>query len=339
MNDRAKTLFDKNAETILRIASERYALDSGGLKRLGSFESVVYEYRDRHRNFILKITDSIHRSPAQVRAELHWVDYLANNGVPVCRALPSTRSNFVEVITPADFDGTENISFSLIAIEMAAGRLSIFADRDNHLIEQWGQITGRMHALTKTYRPPDDSERRLSWFDDGFIAWETCPPHSHGRPVVIEKCQDIIRQLRALPKDNDAYGLIHTDLHHGNFFVTDGAITIFDTDDCRYDWFAHDLAIPLLYSLFDFKQSDHRQTFAGGFLRCFMNGYRRENTIDDFWLKQIPLFMKLRELDLYLLLLQEDASGYSDWCRRFMDHRRESIENDSPLVTSLMEEL
>ena len=52
--------------------------------------------------------------------------------------------------------------------------------------------------------------------------------------------------LDSLPKDDDCYGLIHADIHQGNFFVDENDnITIFDFDDCHYHWFAYDLAVPL----------------------------------------------------------------------------------------------
>lgn len=281
----------------------------------------------------MKITDSCHRSHAQIGAELHWINYLSDHGVPVCRALPSVNGKLVETVSLRDIGDSSDLSFSLIAVDKAKGKLATFDDRDNALIEQWGVITGLIHFLTRQYQPPAGSERRFSWFDDGFMAWATCSAESHSQPLVVEKCQDIIRKLQSLPTDDDSFGLIHADLHHWNFFAAEGAMSIFDTDDCRYDWFAHDLAIPLFYSLFDPKRPGDRESFAREFFGYFIRGYRQENTIDDFWIERVPLFMKLRELDLYLLLLQEDKSSYDGWCRNFMKDRRDCIENDIPVIT------
>jgi Ser/Thr protein kinase RdoA (MazF antagonist) len=55
--------------------------------------------------------------------------------------------------------------------------------------------------------------------------------------------------LRSLPTPVDGYGLLHTDLHHGNFFVDEGRITAFDFDDIGYNWFASDIAVLLLRAI------------------------------------------------------------------------------------------
>jgi len=34
----------------------------------------------------------------------------------------------------------------------------------------------------------------------------------------------------------------------------------------------------------------------------YPHGYRRENTLDSTWLKQIPYFLELREIDRYVVI-------------------------------------
>ncbi|UCD17904.1 MAG: phosphotransferase [Candidatus Zixiibacteriota bacterium] len=332
MDIKAKRIFERHRDFILQEAAERYACYIGSLTLLGSFESIVYEYDDDDRNFILKISDSIHRSADLIKGEMEWVDYLADNGVPVCRALPSRNGKLVETVPVAGIRTPPDFYFSLVAIEKARGTGIRASDWNDRLIAQWGQITGRIHALAKKYHPPDSSHRRFDWRDDGFMLWRQCNPATHSQPVVVEKCRNIIERLHNLPINEGSYGLIHADLHHWNFLVHNGSITIFDTDDCRYDWFAHDIAIPLAYSLFVPGLATDRISFAVYFLSHFLSGYRRENTIDPFWIEQVPVFMKLRELDLYMILLNEDPAGYDGWCRNFMKNRRWLIENDMPLV-------
>ena len=47
---------------------------------------------------ILRITHSTHRNIEQIKGELDWINYLAENNAPVCQAYPSTNGNFVEKI-------------------------------------------------------------------------------------------------------------------------------------------------------------------------------------------------------------------------------------------------
>ncbi len=63
-----------------------------------------------------------------------------------------------------------------------------------------------------------------------------------------------------------------------------------------------------------------------------MEGYRRENEIDPIWVTRIPDLVKLREMDLYIVITREGIADANDWCRRFMKGRREKIEYNKPFL-------
>jgi Ser/Thr protein kinase RdoA (MazF antagonist) len=132
--------------------------------------------------------------------------------------------------------------------------------------------------------------------------------------------------------DRDSYGIIHSDMHNGNLFVHDGKITVLDFDDCHYNWFAFDIAIPLFYVMRNVNVSPDDTEYARHFMSCFMDGYMRENRVDSYWMKLIPEFMKLREMDLYIIIIRDDIADLNGWCRRFMENRRFRIENEIPVL-------
>jgi Ser/Thr protein kinase RdoA (MazF antagonist) len=124
--------------------------------------------------------------------------------------------------------------------------------------------------------------------------------------------------------------LIHQDAHGGNFFVDDaGRITLFDFDDCAYSWYANDIAIVLFYLITN--RADATEV-TRKFMPHFLRGYRRESRLDPIWLKEIPHFLKLREIDLYAVIHRSfDVDHLDDpWCAKFMAGRRERIERDVP---------
>ncbi len=89
-----------------------------------------------------------------------------------------------------------------------------------------------MHHLTKSYVPGSDGFRPDGMEDLGGFAEKFLPP---SEIEVITKWNCMLDYLRTLPKGIDEYGLIHQDLHGGNFFVDDaGNMTIFDFDDSQY---------------------------------------------------------------------------------------------------------
>ena len=160
---------------------------------------------------------------------------------------------------------------------------------------------------------------------------ENLPP---SEAIIIDKYSQLIDHLGTLPQGRDEYGLVHTDMHGGNFFVDDeGRITLFDFDDCLYAWFIYDLAMALFYAISHDCVSEEDVVWAERFLREFLGGYRCENTIADVWLEEIPHFLKLREIDLYAAIHRSlDLDDLDPWCASYMKDRKHKIEHDVPYV-------
>jgi Ser/Thr protein kinase RdoA (MazF antagonist) len=244
--------------------------------------------------------------------------------VSVSTAILSENGNLVETIE------LDDSCFHAYAFEKAEGKLPEQDQWNASFFEKWGKVMGRMHDVAKRYEPSGNITKRFHWHEDASLRVENHIPRS--QPIVIERCNQLKNKFREIPTDEDSYGLIHSDLHDGNIFVSNGDITVFDFDDCHYNWFAYDIAIPLFYLLRDSRVDPNDKSFARHFMNCFMEGYRQENTIDSSQLELIPDFMKLRELDLYIIIHAEDAFNVNDWCKRYMENRRYSIENEIPII-------
>lgn len=195
-----------------------------------------------------------------------------------------------------------------------------------------GETVGLMHRLTKSYRPPSPELRRPDGMEDlvGF-AEKFLPP---SEKEIIHEWNRMLDYLYTLPKGNDEYGLIHQDLHGGNFFVDDdGNMTIFDFDDSQYFWFTHDIAMCLFYVVPHNCEKQEDLNNARLFLKHFMEGYRKENHLDQGWILEIPAFLRLREMDLYIAIHRSmDLNDLTPWCASFMKNRKEKILNKVPYV-------
>jgi Ser/Thr protein kinase RdoA (MazF antagonist) len=194
-----------------------------------------------------------------------------------------------------------------------------------------------MHALSKGYKLPNLAWKRPEWDDELML------DVAHNLPTSEHKALDRFRALRAhlqtLPRDAKSYGMIHFDAHRGNLFVDDeGQITLFDFDDCHYNWYANDVAIVLFYMVVNIEDP---ATVAREFMPHFLQGYRRENRLDARWLQEIPHFLKLREIDLYAVIHRSfDVDNLDDpWCSAFMQSRKERIESDVPFLDFPFESL
>ncbi|MDX1359487.1 MAG: phosphotransferase, partial [Clostridia bacterium] len=151
--------------------------------------------------------------------------------------------------------------------------------------------------------------------------------------MIAEKAHDIINKLMKLDTGRESYGLIHTDIHHGNFFYDGSKITIFDFDDCAYKHFISDIAIAVFYSMMSKNTFKSKEDFAEFFLYNFMEGYDAENTLDSKWMKMLPDFLKLREVILYVAICRSlDPENSDQWCLNYIKKHRKTIENDIPIL-------
>jgi Ser/Thr protein kinase RdoA (MazF antagonist) len=225
-------------------------------------------------------------------------------------------------------------SFFLATLfEKAPGHPPRDDDWSPALFQSMGQFMGRLHTLSKAFQPSLPRYQRFSIAED-FAAMEVA-----GRkflPVddepVLQAYLDTVAAIQQLPQDSEGYGLCHIDFHGGNFFITDeGQITLFDFDDCQYAWFVYEIAMALFYAIsHDCTRAAELQK-AKIFLTAFWSGYTTENNLAPSWLEHIPLFLRLREIDLYMLIHRSmDLDHLDPWCASYMTGRREKIINGVP---------
>ncbi|BCG59352.1 phosphotransferase [Paenibacillus sp. URB8-2] len=97
-------------------AAAKYGITGMNLTFIGGFQNFVYEYRQGDRPCILRLTPSTHRSAQAVQAELEWILYLADHGIPVSRPILSESGYWMEVI-----DTDTELFFTAAAFEKAPG--------------------------------------------------------------------------------------------------------------------------------------------------------------------------------------------------------------------------
>ncbi|MBN1310766.1 MAG: phosphotransferase [Anaerolineae bacterium] len=311
---------------ILQDAMRRYNIAPDQITLLDGFESYIYEFTRNSGDYILRIGHSRRRTPELIRGEVEWINHLAGGGAGVARAIRSKTGQLVEAI-----DDKHGGKFLATAFVKAPGRPVWEVGWTPMLYETYGQLVGRIHALSKVYTPSDPAIRRHAWnHPQNLDALNWLPA---GETVPIERFHQVTNHLEELPRDVGSYGLIHQDAHSGNFFVDDdGQITLFDFDDCVYAWYVYDIAMVVFYMVVNHPDPDG---LIQAFWPRFWAGYCAENTLDPGWLAEIPWFLKLREIDLYALHFRsfEDVHDIdAPWSRQYMDGRKARIEGDVPLV-------
>ncbi|CAN7484381.1 phosphotransferase enzyme family protein [Rossellomorea sp. LjRoot5] len=316
-------------EDLLKEAASRFSCDTAGAKKLGDFENYVYEVHREGTPYILRLTHSSHRSRREVEAELKWINYLHTHGVNVSLVNDSDQGNLVEVI-----ESGETHFFVCLFDKASGGPVKVNDPLFNdELFYKWGKLTGHMHRVTKGY--VQDEAGRDRWDQDDVLDYGKYLT-SHEDRDIISKGNQNKETIRGFKETRDSFGLIHSDIHPGNFFYHDGDLHVFDFDDSTQFFFVSDVAIPLYYSVwwkFRNETLETRSGFGERFLIAFLHGYLTECDIDDEWVKRIPHFLLLRDLTLYAVFHKKwDLENLSEGEGALLAQIRERLLEDESIV-------
>lgn len=318
------------SEHILKEAAKRFGVDILELNLIGDFQNFIYEYKKQNKSYILRLTHSSHRKEEMVRGELEWILYLVNNGVLASKPINSIHDRLTERIYVKDS------YFIVTSFEKAIGKKIGYPEciSNDELFEQCGRVTGKIHFLAKKYIPSIKGIQRPEWAENYYLKniKKFIPLEQY---KVYESYEAIVNRINQFSKDSNSFGIIHGDINVGNFILSDEGINIFDFDECQYSWFVEDIAIQLFYIIYVFLDDsiDERQAQAQRFMESFMKGYSKENSIDEYWLKQIPIFLQLRELIVYIGIHRSlDLSNLNEWMKNYNLQSKSRIEQQIPIV-------
>ncbi|MCH8871061.1 MAG: phosphotransferase [Chloroflexi bacterium] len=325
-------------------AERRFGLTGVPWEPMTGSHSYVYDYhRGGHAVLpvVLKVTHTLHRTANEISGEQDFLDYLAVHGVTVSRPVLSASENYVEII-PA-----EEGEFLAWAFEKAPGALVEWTQWTPEIFKKWGAVLGKMHRLSKAYKPSKEEWRRPHWHEDEYWDFSVATPGVE--PSLLSKRQQHRDWLMSLPTDADAFGLVHTDLHQWNLFWDGADVWPIDFDNLQFDWFAMDFAA-IIQNVVICQAHNHSlgqheywsggtsmdsQTFLDYFMQAFMAGYRTENTLAPDWIQKIPGMLNRRHLSFYFDAASDDGfrakspdAQASDFPWRTLDQLRSEVEHD-----------
>ncbi|MEI5908607.1 phosphotransferase [Bacillus spongiae] len=255
------------------------------------------------------------KTKARIVQEIEWMKYLKNNGVEV----PSVDK--VEDKTECLWTYFEFIKGTQLDVT-----------KDSHwngcTFEELGRILGRMHALSKNFKV--SAIERPVWTSETTDVFEIRHKLS---PWLKGHYNNFMNNLLLYKKTVDTFGLIHNDFHQGNIIMdqNDSLVTI-DFDECSFNWFAQDLAVVFYHAYWQNSSfNDNQDYFTQEFMTHFFNGYKSENFLHEDIIKQIPIFLKLREIFLYQLFITKwDLNNLGNWQQYTLDNLNDNIKGNKP---------
>lgn len=313
-------------EKILNEGLKRYGANLKDSKKMLSKQNIVYSFYKNGEEYIIRFSNSSKRTKQAIESELNWINFLADNKIPVSRPIFSDNGNLIEVIELIDS------IFLAVAFEIAKGTYIPKELRNNNLFKNMGMFTGKMHYLSKIYRPAKEFSVRPKWYNSNMLDYIGMNiPKTEVK--IYNEFFNTLDKLNRLTCNRDSYGIIHSDIHFRNFNVFNDVITYFDFDDCEYGWFMKDISTQLFYTYIENFNSNNKSNDIINFIESFFEGYHKENSLDRSWILELPTFLKLREIIMYAMLYNwREFKSCSTWVKKFMIDRKFRIENKVPLI-------
>jgi Ser/Thr protein kinase RdoA (MazF antagonist) len=283
----------------LETAKLLYALDGYDCSAVSEHEggrNQTYICRmDGENRYALRISAIGDRREEDYLAEAEFIRYLKENGAPVADVLPSVNGRLVE-----RYENQGQIIY--ISLFMYAKGMLIadngYRYRDGAPLSEYfyntGKALGKIHRLSKTYRPV---HRREGFFDKYSMDYihRLIPDQYAELKQAISKRLD---RFRDLPRDGDSFGLVHFDFSDGNYHIDmeTGDLTVFDFDNCIYCWYMFDLANLWTHGVGWFQFEPDAAKRMEGMKRYFdtvLEGYKSETDVSEALLAQLPLFIDM----------------------------------------------
>lgn len=274
-----------------------YSLKADGLQMFPKHEggrNTVY----RHSDMVIRVSAFEDRTFGDYCAETEYVDFLHKNGADVVRVIPSINNNFVEKITA---DGT---TYFVTAFSLAKGDQIAehgYKYRDGVPIEEYffncGKTLGKIHALSQKYAIKADTKNiRFDFFDKyNEPYFDALIPNKFTE--LKRALGTLLQKLRAEPKTNQNYGMVHFDFSDGNYNIdyANGNITVFDFENCRNFFYMYDLANLWTHGVGWIaweNDTQKRKTFMEHYFREVVRGYKTQTSVSDEELNKLPLFIQ-----------------------------------------------
>ncbi len=245
--DQPEEAVTKELEAFSLQILSRYQID------VKSAVSINYEYNATlkveatdGRLFALRINTNSPRTPENLRAEIAFVRFLAEDGrVKVPHPIENIDGDFYTSILH-DASGR---MFHCVLYSWILGEELEDEPTDEQLYAL-GAAMATMHLVAPGFTLPDGSvlprfDDPLWWTED-FLLSEKSVLETEARDL-ISRALSAIKSGVAKYYENAAPRIIHADLHGGNVLWHEGGLSVIDFDDCGLGLPLQDLATAIYY--------------------------------------------------------------------------------------------
>ena len=286
-------------------ALSAYPVQPISLVLLGSAENVTFRVdTSTGDRFVLRIhrtTGSVFhpvRTAAEVQSEMTWLVALRRDiGPRIPEPVPARDDSLVTVV---ELDGQAEPRLCVL-LRWIPGefRHTTLTPTDLAAV---GELMAHLHDHAGAFAPPTGFRRgRIGDVvpDAAAHVIDTLTEQRGPEDAdIVAAVFDRVRRAEvALGEAPETFGLIHADLHQGNYAFNDGQVGAIDFDDCGWGHFIYDFAV----TLSEVSVLDNYSALRDGLLA----GYEQSRPLPAGFDLHLPAFLALREVKLMMWFLEQ----------------------------------
>ena len=251
---------EMNYASLLPHFLDRYAIRVVQHEHLRTSENVVVRLLANDGTpYALRIRRMVGAYREQIESELIFLRDL-RRGVGLDIPAPvATRTGELYSLLPDGADVYMGVLFTWVPGVHVGG-----ADITPVQMGQMARAVAQLHMFSRTYMPPPGFLRPTydsTWFL-GATSWRASADFvkllDPEAAACLHRASDTVGAfLQTFPQNAETFGLIHYDLHAGNFLFTKDAANLIDFDECGWGYYLFDLA----HILFEFVDHPDFESF------------------------------------------------------------------------------
>lgn len=233
-------------EMMARQALEAYGLKRAELTFLQHGENITFRLDARNSQYLLRIHPGAAQDIDVIDSELRWLEALRRAGLDVQTPIKSKTKQFV---TQLEFN---NQFFYCTILKWLDGEDYLREYETEETAKQAGEILGRLHQHSRKWKQPKRFRRPVRDMDyflhcmvdlevgvsQGLLDW-------YDYRETTNALETLEAHLQRFHPNRNTFGLVHGDLHRGNFVYQEGKLAPIDFSLCAMGWYIYDLAITL----------------------------------------------------------------------------------------------
>jgi len=278
-------------EDVAKTLGQRWGITEV-LKLVNDSENIVY-YLEGNDELVIRLTENRHKRQAQLKSEVSFINHIQKRVQAITTPVLSLNNTHIETLH------MQGKLFHVSVFKKAPGAsieggVLITAD----LAKDIGALAGNIHYFSKQYRPQFD---RYDFINSDHL--QNTELYTQ-RADLLKERDKVVNWYNSLPRCQNSFGLIHGDIHFGNFFHCQAkGITLFDFDDCSNSFFIHELGLHLWYAKqmhLSYKNELHFENYQKNLLRS----YKSKIDLDPRWYDLIEDFSRFRTIEMCLWSLK-----------------------------------